>query len=279
MEGRWANTPHPRLPWPKRGGPAQGRAREIHERRAKDALVQVVAQQPAERRWANPQHQRPLWPGPGPIRDSHERGSKEALAQAIAEQGIGEVAQLVNTGAPLLASYALDREGATMGTALELALLKKKDRLASQMLALPVDGPKLARGCTWAVLWAARDGKLQLLQGLLGARADVSQRDSQGRSALLLASTLGHTECARALLEAGAGEREASMEEVQRLLTSRELKQVSGTPRARDGMPNSGDSDVRAATRDELTLLRLDVTEDRWAKLVHERLPWQLRKG
>jgi len=165
-----------------------------------------------------------------------------------------------------------------MGTALELALFKKKNRLAAEMLALPADGPKLARGSARAVVWVARDGRLQLLRDLLGARADASQCDSQGRSALLLASKFGHAECAHALLQAGAGEREATMDEVQRLFEMRERKPVSGRVCRRDEMPNNGDSYPCATLRDELTLVKLDLQDDRWGKRVHERVPWRLRK-
>jgi len=278
-EERWANTSHLRLPWPKRSDPAQGRVRDIHDKRTTLALSQVLAQKPTEKRWANPLHKRPLWPSPGPIPDCHERASKEDLAHAIAEQDIKEVTQLANTGAPVLASYALDRTGENMGTALEFALLKKKSCLATEMLALPADGPKLARGSTRAVVWAVRDGRVQLLKELLGARADASQCDSQGRSALLLASTFGHAECVHALLQAGAGEREANMDQVQRLFEMQELKPVLDSPCRRDKMPNNGDLGPGITLRDELTLLNLDLQDDRWGRRVHERLPWRLRKG
>merc|ERR1719242_2319730 len=63
-EERWANTPHPRLPWPKRSDPPQGRVREIYEKRTTFALSQVVAQEPTDQRWVNPRHKRPVWQSP-----------------------------------------------------------------------------------------------------------------------------------------------------------------------------------------------------------------------
>jgi len=142
----------------------------------------------------------------------------DTLVAAIKREDIGEVARLVRGGAPLFAKYNLDAEGLKMGTLLELVQSKRDERMAMKLLALPQYGSQLARVSTHTVNWAARDGHLHLLKELLAARADAAQRDTWERSALLLAATNGHTNCASELMEAGAGELENNMTEVNHWL-------------------------------------------------------------
>lgn len=178
-------------------------------------------------RWANTSHHRKRWPlRRDEMPDESEVRPKtspmtragDTLVAAISRQDIGEVARLVRGGAPLFAKYNLDAEGLKMGTLLELVQSKRDERAAMKLLALPQYGSQLARVSTHTVNWAARDGHVHLLKELLAARADAAQRDTWERSALLLAATNGHTNCASELMEAGAGELENNMTEVRHWL-------------------------------------------------------------
>lgn len=178
-------------------------------------------------RWANSSHHRKRWPlrrdelpDESEVRPATSPITRagDTLVAAVNRQDVGEVARLVRGGAPLFAKYNLDAEGLKLGTLLELAQSKRDERTAMKLLALPQYGAQLARVSTHTVNWAARDGHLHLLKELLAARADAAQRDTWDRSALLLAATNGHTNCASELMEAGAGGLENHMTEVRHWL-------------------------------------------------------------
>mmetsp|Transcript_86128 Transcript_86128/g.223852 ORF Transcript_86128/g.223852 Transcript_86128/m.223852 type:complete len:399 (-) Transcript_86128:53-1249(-) len=146
------------------------------------------------------------------------------LQFAIMKQGVKEVKALVAKGAPLVATYDLDEVGRATGTALDLALLHRRYDLALHLLSLPEGvGKDLALKSPRALVWAARDGRLQILQELLAFGADATQKDEKGRSALHSAAMRGHVPCVNALLEAGALQDEPLPGEVQGYLEKWDL--------------------------------------------------------
>merc|ERR1712216_253432 len=121
-------------------------------------------------------------------------------------------------GAPLTAAFRLDARGHETGTALDLAILHKRHKLALQLLQ-DAEGNQYNTGqlvqlSTRALAWSAREGKSSLVRQLLQLGAAPGQCDELGRSALLLATMRGQAECAGMLLDAGAWQVEGSSEQV-----------------------------------------------------------------
>merc|ERR1711879_6127 len=155
-------------------------------------------------------HERMPWP----LRKTGVHQYQRPLEQAILNEGVAEVERLINLGAPVTADYYLDAARTDAGNALDLALLARRYKLASQMLN-GVGGDALAQGSTRALAWASRDGQPHLLREMLQHGASASQKDEEGRSALLLATMRGHRPCVEALLAAGAWRSEEKCQEVQ----------------------------------------------------------------
>lgn len=144
-------------------------------------------------------------------------GQRVRLQVAIMRQGAKDVKALVAEGVPLTALYDLDDCGKDTGTALDLAMLHRRYDMALQFLTAQefYKARGLACSSTRAVAWAARDGRLQILQELLRLGAEAIQRDEQGQSALYLAALRGHGQCVQLLLNAGALTEEPRAEEVE----------------------------------------------------------------
>jgi len=141
------------------------------------------------------------------------------LQFAVMRQGVAEVKALVQKGAPLSAAYDLDEVGRETGTLLELALQHKRYELAQQLLSIREGaGEELARTSRRAVAWAARDGRLQLLEALLRLGAQPAEQDEMGQTPLYLSAMRGQVACVRMLLEVGALEVEPFRDEVQSYL-------------------------------------------------------------
>jgi len=135
------------------------------------------------------------------------------LERAIIGYGVNEVQRIVAMGAPLTAEFRLDAKGCEMGTAVDLAILYKRYKLALQLLG-GTEGNALARLSTRALAWSAREGQANLVRELLRLGATPGQCDELGRSALLLATMRGRSECAAMLLDAGAWQVEGASETV-----------------------------------------------------------------
>ncbi len=56
-----------------------------------------------------------------------------------------------------------------------------------------------------ALLYAARDGRLEIVRALIQAKADINQADANGITPLVMAITNNHLEAAKFLVESGAG--------------------------------------------------------------------------
>merc|ERR1711897_123165 len=112
-------------------------------------------------------------------------------------------------------------------------MLQRRFCLASRLVSLR-EGDALAQSSKYAVAWAARDGREPLLHTLLQSLADAGQHDERGRSALILAATRGHWPCAKALMDAGALEREDGQgrKDIDQLLARQQHQQQ---PSAHDG--------------------------------------------
>lgn len=194
--------------------------------------------------------------------DSQGHELQGPLRTAILQQGVKEVERLVQAGAPLAAEYELE-ESAGFGTALDLAMQCKRFRLALQWLQLEqAEAEELARASKRAVAWAARDGKLEILQELMRLGADIGQRDHFGRSALLLATMHGHAECAHILVGAGALDKEdqKGASEVSQLMDNWKSKP--------------------AALVDDGQIAQARVAQTaRWANSSHQRMPWPLPRS
>jgi ankyrin repeat protein len=179
-----------------------------------------------EERWAKTPHGRLAWLLK-PVSQEDVHGGQGPLECAIVGYGIKEVARIISLGAPLIAEYSLDADGKDVGTALDLALLSRRFSLAQQLLS-GLEGSSLAQLSTRAVVWSARDGRLELVRELLRLGAPAGQCDEAGRSALLMAATRGHTECASALLQANAWQCEGAREDVLDWATKWKMACFSG---------------------------------------------------
>mmetsp|Transcript_122947 Transcript_122947/g.217709 ORF Transcript_122947/g.217709 Transcript_122947/m.217709 type:complete len:358 (+) Transcript_122947:81-1154(+) len=152
-----------------------------------------------------------------PLRTEETHLGQGPLKAAIELGGVKEVMALAESGAPFLAEFHLDEVGKETGNAFDLVMLHKRYGLALQLLALESPpGAELAKGCRRALAWAARDGRLPILQQLVVHGADVKQQDEQGRSALFLAAMRGHAPCVQLLLDADAMASEKDAAEVRK---------------------------------------------------------------
>jgi len=131
------------------------------------------------------------------------------LEIAIVRQGVKDVKALIQAGASVFDDFYLDDFAKDTGNALDLMLLHKRYELALQLLNFETpSGQEVARGCNRALAWAAREGRLPILELLVTHGANIAQQDEQKRSALLLAAMRGQGQCVNVLLGEGALELE-----------------------------------------------------------------------
>lgn len=159
-------------------------------------------------RWANVPHTRAHWslrPEDSPL--------QLQLEQAIDREGVKQVRELISQEGALNAVFVLDRSKKDYGNALDLMLQRRRFKLAMECASLP-EAEGLSRQSSHSLAWAASAGQLNLVRELTRLGAPIGQCDQEGRSALLLASIRGHSECVAALLEEGAWESETSPTQV-----------------------------------------------------------------
>lgn len=162
----------------------------------------------AQERWANVPHTRAHWslrPQGSPL--------QLQLEQAIDREGVKRVRELICQEGALTAALVLDPSTKDCGNVFDLMIQKRRFKLAMECASLP-EAEELIQQSSRSLAWAASAGQLNLVRELTRLGAPVGQCDQQGRSALLLASIRGHSECAAALLEAGAWESETSPTQV-----------------------------------------------------------------
>eukprot|EP00930_Biecheleria_cincta_P022626 TRINITY_DN16507_c0_g1_i1.p1 TRINITY_DN16507_c0_g1~~TRINITY_DN16507_c0_g1_i1.p1 ORF type:complete len:547 (-),score=108.31 TRINITY_DN16507_c0_g1_i1:186-1598(-) len=150
-------------------------------------------------RWANVQHTRAHWslrPQGSPL--------QLQLEQAIDREGTKQVRELISQEGALTAVFVLDPSKEDYGNALDLMIKKRRFSLAMECASLP-EAEELARQSSHSLAWAASAGQLNLVRELTRLGAPVGQCDQDGRSALLLASIRGRSECVAALLEEVTG--------------------------------------------------------------------------
>lgn len=169
---------------------------------AQQALIAPAALATHDR-WANVPHARSHWslrPQGSPL--------QLQLEQAIDREGVKQVRELISQEGALDAAFVLDQSKKDYGNALDLMLQKRRFNLAIECASLP-EAEELARQSSHSLAWAASAGQLRLVRELTKLGAAVGQCDQEGRSALLLASIRGHSECVAVLLDEGAWESEA----------------------------------------------------------------------
>ncbi len=120
------------------------------------------------------------------------RYGNEKVAQALREMGAVEVVDKEGMGDELIKILdAEDIDEIDEKTAIELikdgANLEKKDTF----------------GYT-ALIWASRNGHVEVVKALLDAGAKVNEKNNDSYTALIWASKKGHVEVVEALLDAGA---------------------------------------------------------------------------
>ena len=113
------------------------------------------------------------------------------------------------------------------------------DRLAARLLQAGVDPDRRYGADLTALMWAAghadsapASGALATVKLLLAKGAKVDLLDDRGRSALMIAASLGHVEIVRTLLAAGAdkGLRDKGGKRAADLAVSDELRQLLSSP-------------------------------------------------
>jgi len=121
-----------------------------------------------------------------------------ALMLAAAEGDLSELQDLVDSGSNV---NTLTPEG----TALTYAVEKNQQISALYLMSVGANPNKgFASGDTSLLMTAAQRADNRVVKALLAAGADVNYADSQGQSAIALASYKGHLTTVKTLLKAGA---------------------------------------------------------------------------
>lgn len=146
------------------------------------------------------------------------------MHDAIHFKQLREIRACARHGAPLLGHiYDLGHLG-ERGTALDLSMYYHRPDVALELLRIAdtrYQGAQLARQSEHALAWAARDGRLELLEALLSRQSlsvgpGLGAPRWQGRSALQAAALRGHGRCAAALLRCRAWDYEPAQAEVRK---------------------------------------------------------------
>mmetsp|Transcript_125547 Transcript_125547/g.242020 ORF Transcript_125547/g.242020 Transcript_125547/m.242020 type:complete len:828 (-) Transcript_125547:63-2546(-) len=142
---------------------------------------------------------------------------RASLALAIHCRSVHEVRTLVLRGAPLLGNFQLEHPD-EKGNGLDLALYYQRPDVAFELLRVctPKRDEELVRCSRRALVWAARDGRLDLMGELLKRRPQLLQRDWHGRTPLHVACLRGHENCALELLREGAWDIEPDQDSVRK---------------------------------------------------------------